>query len=115
MTTHTGSCHCGAIRFTYEAEIDGAISCNCSHCRRKGFLWSFGPESAMTIEAQDGAVATYQFYKKALDHHFCTTCGVATHAFGDVKGNRMVAVNVRCIPDLDLDALPVTKVDGASF
>ena len=30
-------------------------------------------------------------------------------------GSEMVAINVRCLHDVDLDALNVTKVDGKSF
>ncbi|MES1200770.1 MAG: GFA family protein [Pseudomonadota bacterium] len=115
MTTYSGSCHCGAISFTYEGTLDRVISCNCSHCRRKGFLLAFGPEEAIQVQARDGAIATYHFNKHAIDHQFCTTCGTETHAFGEVRGKRMGMVNVRCMPDVDLDALTLTKVDGASF
>ena len=39
-----GSCHCGAVKFKVQAPIpSSAISCNCSHCRRKGFLLAFFP------------------------------------------------------------------------
>ena len=40
MTTYTGSCHCGKVAFDVEGTIDGALSCNCSMCSRKGaLLW----------------------------------------------------------------------------
>jgi len=40
-------------------------------------------------------------------------CGCAPFAFGkDPKGVDTVAVNVRCLPDLDLAALQVTHYDG---
>ncbi|HVZ99629.1 MAG TPA: GFA family protein [Caulobacterales bacterium] len=115
MTTYSGSCHCGAISFTYEGELDRVISCNCSHCRRKGFLLAFGSEETIQVEVQGDVLGTYHFNKNTIDHHFCTRCGTATHAFGDVRGKRMGMVNVRCMPDVDLDALTLTKVDGASF
>ena len=41
MTYH-GSCHCGAVTFEVEAEFTEGISCNCSHCKRKGMLLAFG-------------------------------------------------------------------------
>ena len=41
---YSGSCHCGAVTFEVDGDIPAnAVSCNCSHCRRKGFLWSFLP------------------------------------------------------------------------
>jgi hypothetical protein len=32
----------------------------------------------------------------------------------DPKGNRMAAVNIRCLEDIDLAAIPVTQYDGRS-
>src|SRR3546814_8609132 len=47
-----GSCHCGAVRFTVNADPPtSAISCNCLHCRRKGFLLSFFPADVFTLDA----------------------------------------------------------------
>ena len=38
---YQGSCHCGAIKFSYEGEeITQALRCTCSICRRKGALMS---------------------------------------------------------------------------
>lgn len=40
LKTYRGNCHCGA--FVYEIqmpEIKSAQECNCSMCRRKGYLW----------------------------------------------------------------------------
>ena len=42
-------------------------------------------------------------------------CGI--HPFGegtDPKGNRMAAVNLRCLTDVDVDAIPVSHYDGRS-
>jgi hypothetical protein len=30
-------------------------------------------------------------------------------------GTRMVAVNLRCVPDIDLDTLEIQKFDGAKL
>jgi hypothetical protein len=30
-------------------------------------------------------------------------------------GNRMVAVNLRCVPDIDLDQLEIQAFDGANL
>ena len=51
-----------------------------------------------------------------VQHHFCDTCGIARS--GEDTGPdraKVAAVNLRCVPDLDLDALSVVKVDGRSF
>ena len=50
--SYQGSCHCGAVTFTVEGDVPGeAISCNCSHCRRKGFLLSFVPADKFTLDS----------------------------------------------------------------
>jgi hypothetical protein len=36
--THTGSCHCGQIKFEVEGTLDNVIDCNCSICQRLGAL-----------------------------------------------------------------------------
>lgn len=36
---HTGSCHCGNIKFEVEGEPTSALACNCSICLRKGTLF----------------------------------------------------------------------------
>ena len=47
---YSGSCHCGAVAFTVEGDPPaGAMSCNCSHCRRKGFLLTFVPAAQFTL------------------------------------------------------------------
>ncbi|MGQ6626435.1 GFA family protein [Serratia marcescens] len=55
-----GSCHCGAVTFSVDAELPTeALSCNCSICRRKGLLLSFFPISAFTLNSgQDRSAPT---------------------------------------------------------
>ncbi|WP_419722837.1 GFA family protein [Serratia marcescens] len=57
-----GSCHCGAVTFTVDAELPTeALSCNCSICRRKGLLLSFFPTSAFTLNSGQDQLSTYTF------------------------------------------------------
>jgi len=112
-----GSCHCGAVRFTVDADPPStALSCNCSHCRRKGFLLSFFPADRYTLDAGDDALQSYQFNKHQIEHRFCRHCGTQPVAYGtNPDGSPVRAVNLRCVPDIDLDALTLQRVDGASF
>ena len=114
---HAGSCHCGRIAFELEGEVDKAMDCNCSMCRRRGALLAFYPREALRLSTPEAGMATYTFNKHALQHRFCPACGIAPFSEGvDPRtGAKTVAVNVRCLPDVDLDALSITKVDGASF
>lgn len=112
---HKGSCHCGRVAFEVEGTIDRAISCNCSICSRKGSLLWFVPRDALTLLTPDGDASTYMFNKHVIRHRFCPTCGMHPYGEGtDPKGNRMAAVNLRCVEGLDLAAVPVIQYDGRS-
>src|SRR3546814_2740103 len=85
-----------------------AIDCNCSMCRRRGGLLAFFPREALTLTTPESNYGTYRFNKEHLAHQFCPTCGVAPFSEGaDPRtGAKMVAVNVRCLPDLRSAAPP---------
>jgi hypothetical protein len=112
---HRGSCHCGRIAFEVDGTIDKALSCNCSICQRKGSLLWFVPRERLRLLTPDGNAATYTFNKHVIEHRFCPVCGIHPYGEGsDPKGNRMAAVNIRCLEDIDLDSVPVTRYDGRS-
>jgi hypothetical protein len=110
MMTHTGSCHCGNVRFTVNADFKDAITCNCSHCHRKGFVLAFVPTDAFTLESGEDSLTDYLFNTKKIVHRFCSTCGVEAFAEGREMGQ--VAVNLRCIEGLDLDSLTNSSYEG---
>lgn len=113
---HAGGCHCGRIAFEVEGDIEKVMQCNCSHCRAKGYLLYFTSPDRFTLKTPAENAATYLFNKKVIQHHFCPTCGAAPYGEGKgPDGAPMIAVNVRCLPDVDLDALAVQHVDGKSF
>jgi hypothetical protein len=111
-----GSCHCGRIAYSIDAEPKQVLDCNCSHCRRKGYLLWFQPREKLTLATPESAMQTYTFNKHVIKHQFCPHCGCAPFGFGkDKEGNEVVAINVRCLPDVDLSKLKITPVDGRRF
>jgi hypothetical protein len=112
-----GSCHCGAVRYEAKsAPIAEAMSCNCSMCRRKGTLLAFIPASDFTLQSGDEALADYQFNKRVIHHLFCRTCGVTSFARGATPdGTPMIALNVRCLDEIDPDAIRINRIAGKSF
>ena len=68
--THTGSCHCGQVKFEVDGDITGGLSCNCSMCQRKGSLLWFVPRAQLRVTAGEDTLATYTFNKHAIHHHF---------------------------------------------
>lgn len=112
-----GSCHCGAVKFSVDADLPKqAMSCNCSICRRKGMLMAFFPVAKFKLDQGEGALESYKFNKHRIAHQFCKTCGIHVFAAAispDGTDNR--AINLRCVPDADLDALAIQKFDGAAI
>jgi hypothetical protein len=113
---YKGSCHCGNIQFQIEGTLEGAVACNCSICQRKGALMWFIPRTQLQVLTPDENAATYMFNKHVIKHRFCPNCGMHPYGEGtDPKGNAMAAVNIRCIEDIDLAALPVHHYDGRAL
>lgn len=110
---YTGSCHCGQIKFAAEGEIGAALACNCSMCQRKGSLLWFIPRCNLRLLTPPENISTYLFNKHMIKHHFCATCGI--HPYGEgvsPNGEAMAAINLRCVEDIELDAIPVQHYDG---
>ena len=113
---YQGSCHCGNVRFEVEGEIDGLLECNCSICSRKGSLLWFVSREHMKLLTPEDNTSSYTFNKHQIQHRFCKTCGIHPYGEGsDPRGNNMVAVNARCLENLDLSAFPVSPFDGRAI
>jgi hypothetical protein len=114
---HEGSCHCGAVAFELDGDVTEAMECNCSICRRRGSLLAFFPREKLVLTTPPDAIGNYRFNTHKIEHHFCTTCGIAPFSDGihPKTGEAMAAVNVRCLPDVDLASLKINQVDGARF
>lgn len=113
MKTYTGGCHCKAVRFEVDIELKDVMECNCSLCSKRGWLLTFVPLSAFRLIQGEDILTDYQFNKKMIHHTFCKVCGTASFGRGsDGKGNDMVAINARCLDDVDLSSLSVTKYNG---
>jgi len=113
---HKGSCHCGGIAFEVEGEITGGVTCNCSICQRKGAVMWFVTHDQFKLKTPETAMSTYTFNKHVINHRFCPTCGM--HPFGEGTapgGKRMLFVNLRCVEDIDLDAVPVKSFNGRAL
>jgi hypothetical protein len=114
--TYTGGCHCGEVRFEVTADLGSVVSCNCSICQKRGALWAFVAPEQFALRAGGDDVKDYQFGKKTTHHFFCPQCGVGAFSRGKApSGKEMVAVNVRCLDDLDIAALKPAPFDGRSL
>jgi hypothetical protein len=58
----------------------------------------------------------YQFYKKVIHHLFCPECGVESFARGTAPdGAETIAINVRCLDNVDVGKLTPKQFDGRSL
>jgi hypothetical protein len=110
---YTGGCHCGAVRFRATVKLDGVMTCNCSICSKTGTMLAFIPAGQFELTAGADTLTDYQWGKKRLHHLFCKQCGIRSFVRGAMpNGDPMVALNVRCLDDVDLAAIPQKTFDG---
>ena len=76
---YQGSCHCGAVTFEVVVRKREAVVCNCSICRKKGFLHYIVPPEDFTLLQGESSLTDYRFNTKTAQHLFCKHCGI--HAF----------------------------------
>ncbi len=113
FTTHTGSCHCGAVRFEVDASVVlPVLDCNCSICRMTGFLHLIVPCSRFRLLAGEGELAEYTFNTGLARHRFCRRCGVKS--FYVPRSNPDgIDVNVRCLDPATIERIDITAFDDS--
>src|SRR6185436_22441 len=113
---YTGGCHCGKVRYEVETDLAKVIECNCSHCYMKGLLLTFVPVEKFKLLSGEEDLQNYKFNKKVIHHLFCRNCGVESFGRGqNSAGEKLVAINVRCLDNLDPKSLTLTPVNGKDF
>lgn len=112
---YSGGCHCGAVRYEARVDLAHVISCNCSICSTKGLILAFTPADQFTLKAGEENLREYRFNKHVIRHMFCTARGVEPFAQATgPDGVPMVALNVRCLNDVDVATLTPAQHDGRS-
>lgn len=111
---YRGSCHCGAVRFTVEAEPGEMTTCDCTLCAKKNALMIKVPDVALTLVAGAEFLAEYRWNTGVARHHFCRSCGVYT--FHRKRADPLsFGVNVFCLDGFDPAGLPIRRTDGRSM
>jgi hypothetical protein len=114
MITYTGGCHCGAVRFSVEVEAEKVTDCNCSICRKKGFLRLIVTQDKFTLLQGENVLKTYQFNTGIAQHKFCGVCGI--HSFYTPRSHPdCVDVNVRCLDENVIANFEVVTFDGQNW
>lgn len=113
---YAGSCHCGKIAYEVEGEPQEGVQCNCSICSRRGYLLWFIPREQLSLKTPESDMSHYTFNQHRIKHYFCPECGCAPFGMGaGPDGKAMAAINLRCLPELDLASIKIRPFDGRSL
>ncbi len=114
LTTHHGSCHCGAIRFEVQAPQKLSLDrCNCSICFKSGYLHLIVPRSRFKLIHGEEHITTYRFGSMIAAHTFCKVCGVKP--FYTPRSNPDgIDVNAQCLDPFPID-VEITNFDGQNW
>ena len=112
LRCHRGRCHCGAIAFRVEAPATlRVVDCNCSICRKSGYLHLIVPAARLTLERGAEAIVTYSFNTGVARHTFCRRCGVKP--FYVPRSNPDgYSVNLRCLDAATVETVMLEAFDG---
>ena len=112
---HRGGCHCGAVRFEVDAPAVLTVQdCNCSICRKTGYLHLIVPRARFRLLQGEHALVTYTFNTGVAQHRFCGVCGIKS--FYVPRSNPDgIDVNARCLDDGTVQRLIVEPFDGRNW
>jgi len=113
--THSGSCHCGAVRIEVDAPPDvEAEECNCSICRRTGYLHLIVPSDRFRLVQGRESLANYMFNTGTAQHYFCRVCGCRPYYVPRSNPDGF-SVNVRCLEPSTVRTLRINRFDGVNW
>ncbi|PSJ63938.1 GFA family protein [Pseudaminobacter soli (ex Li et al. 2025)] len=74
----TGSCGCGAVRFTTSGPLRGVVYCHCSQCRKQsGHFFAATNVADSDIEIKGAENITWYSGSEVARRGFCRVCGSA--------------------------------------
>ena len=115
MTTHSGGCHCGRVRFEVEASSELRLSeCNCSICYMAGFQHLIVPKADFKVLHGEDHLATYEFNTGVAQHYFCKHCGVKSF-YVPRSHPEGISVNARCLDSDTIKSTVLTPFDGRNW
>lgn len=115
MTTHSGGCHCGRIRFEVDVADDIVVSdCNCSICRMAGYLHLIVASANFRLLRGADDLTTYTFNTAVAQHYFCAFCGIKSFYVPRSHPDG-ISVNARCLDDVNEIKMNIEAFDGKNW
>lgn len=115
MASHKGGCHCGRVRFEFEAPPRATLSnCNCSICRMTGYLHLIIESSDFRLTSDEQNISCYTFNTGVAKHYFCKQCGIKSFYVPRSHPDG-ISVNARCIDPGTFTPAGIEEFDGADW
>lgn len=113
--THTGGCHCGAVRFEVQAPRRLVVQrCNCSMCAMTGFEHLIVPAADFRLLQGAESLSAYTFNTRVARHLFCRVCGIKS--FYVPRSNPDgYSISLRCLDRSRVDAVAYEDFDGQNW
>lgn len=112
MTLYLGSCHCGRVRFEFEATLTEQLSCDCTLCRKRNARTALVERDAFRVTLGSEELTQYRWNTGVAAHHFCRHCGIYVYHDTRTQPERR-AVNLHCVDSPPVPTLPVRKIFGS--
>jgi hypothetical protein len=110
---HTGSCHCGDVKYAVEIDASSGTRCNCTICTKVSMTGGIVKPEAFELLTDRANVSSYKFGAVGT-RYFCKRCGV--HVYGDgfleQIGGAFVSVYLNTLDDIDLSEVKLGYWDG---
>ncbi len=111
---YEGSCHCGQVTFTVEAQASIEVEqCNCSVCSKSGYLHLIVPKDHFRLLSGEDALTEYTFNTGVAKHYFCKRCGIKPFYIPRSNPDG-VDVNVNCLDTRPPD-IRIVQFDGQNW
>lgn len=102
---YKGSCHCGAIGFTYHTEMPpnhwSIRACQCTFCLAHDALSTSDPDGELEFTAQaPEMLQRYRFGLGTADFLLCRNCGIYIGAAIESSNGRFGIVNTHALTEI---------------
>ena len=115
LVTHSGGCHCGAVRFEADAPAELEVDeCNCSICSKTAYLHLIVPKARFRLLQGADQLTSYSFDTHEAKHLFCKICGIKSFYIPRSHPDGY-SVNARCLQKETVKGMTITPFDGRNW
>ncbi|HEU0224309.1 MAG TPA: hypothetical protein VFR29_02645 [Steroidobacteraceae bacterium] len=108
MTSHRGSCHCGAVGYEFHTGLPppawSVRACQCTFCLKHAGVYTSDPQGSVRFVVKDPALLMrYRFGHETADFVFCGRCGGYLGAITEEGGQELAVLNIHALDPLPAD------------